>query len=172
MIKFATRIPVFMYLTDFREMSLVDVITELEPELFKKVTGLNVKDFELLVSLNVFNEGLMNDAVYKFKRYEDASLTYTGIDKHTGENVGLYNTVISRDDYNAMAGLLEQSKKPDENVDYGKLKVKAGMLVSHERFGTGQVKGLDGSVLVVTFGKFDKKFAYPEVFEKGLLEPV
>ena len=36
----------------------------------------------------------MNDAVYKFKRYEDASLIYTGIDKHTGENVGLYCTVI------------------------------------------------------------------------------
>ena len=105
LIKFATRIPVFMYLTDCREMSLVDVITEVEPELFKKVTGLNVKDFELLVSLNVFNEGLMNDAVYKFKRYEDASLTYTGIDKHIGENVGLYNTVISREDYNAMAGV-------------------------------------------------------------------
>jgi hypothetical protein len=63
LIKFATRIPVFMYLTDYREMSLVDVITDLEPELFKRVTGLNVKDFELLVSLNVFNEGLMNDAV-------------------------------------------------------------------------------------------------------------
>ena len=90
-IKFATRIPVFMYLTDYREMSLVDVITDLEPELFKRVTGLNVKDFELLVPLNVFNEGLMNDVVYKFKRYEDASLTYTGIDKNTGENVGLYN---------------------------------------------------------------------------------
>lgn len=105
LIKFATRIPVFMYLTDCREMSLVDVITEVEPELFKKVTGLNVKDFELLVSLNVFNEGLMNDAVYKFKRYEDASLTYTGIDKHLGENIGLYNTVISREDYNAMAGV-------------------------------------------------------------------
>ena len=40
-----------------------DVITQLEPELFKKVTGLDVKDFELLVSLNVFNEALMNDAV-------------------------------------------------------------------------------------------------------------
>ena len=105
LIKFATRIPVFMYLTDCREMSLVDVINEVEPELFKKVTGLNVKDFELLVSLNVFNEGLMNDAVYKFKRYEDASLTYTGIDKHLGENIGLYNTVISREDYNAMAGV-------------------------------------------------------------------
>ena len=109
LIKFATRVPVFMYLTDYREYSLQDVITQLEPELFKKVTGLDVKDFELLVSLNVFNESLMNDAVYKFKRYEDASLTYTGIDKHTGEAVGLYSTTISREDYDAMAGLLASS---------------------------------------------------------------
>lgn len=69
MIKFATRIPVFMYLSDYREYSLKDVIQQLESSLFKKVTGLTVKDFNLLVSLNVFNEALMNDAVYKFKRY-------------------------------------------------------------------------------------------------------
>lgn len=111
LIKFATRIPVFMYLTDFREYSLKDVITQLEPDLFKKVTGLNVKDFELLVSLNVFNESLMNDAVYKFKRYEDASLTYTGINRHTDDNVGLFSTVISRDDYDKMAGQLLKSQK-------------------------------------------------------------
>ena len=48
------------------------------------------------MSLNVFNEALMNDAVYKFKRYEDASLVYTGIDKHEGEAVGLYSTSIPR----------------------------------------------------------------------------
>ena len=161
-----------MYLTDFREASLVDVITELEPGLFKKVTGLEVKDFELLVSLNVFNEGLMNDAVYKFKRYEDASLTYTGIDKHTGENIGLYNTVISRDDYEKMAGLLEQSRKPDATVDYGKIKVVPGMAVKHAGFGVGIVKGLDGSVLVVNFGRMTKKLRYPEVFEEGFLEVV
>ncbi len=88
-----------MYLTDFRERSLKDVIIQLEPGLFKKVTGLSVKDFELLVSLNVFNSALMNDAVYKFKRYEDASLEYTGINKHEGEEVGLYDTVLSRSDY-------------------------------------------------------------------------
>lgn len=99
LIKFATRIPVFMYLTDYREKSLKDVITQLEPGLFKKVTGLTVKDFELLVSLDVFNSALMNDAVYKFKRYEDASLEYVGINKHTGEDVGLYDTVISSEDY-------------------------------------------------------------------------
>ena len=34
LIKFATRIPVFMYLTDYREYSLEDVITQLEPKLF------------------------------------------------------------------------------------------------------------------------------------------
>ncbi len=99
LIKFATRIPVFLYLTDFRERSLKDVITKLEPSLFKKVTGLNVKDFELLVSLGLFNSALMNDAVYKFKRYEDASLAYIGINKHEGEDVGLYDTVLSQKDY-------------------------------------------------------------------------
>ena len=102
LIKFATRIPVFMYLTDYRERSLRDVITQLEPGLFRKVTGLTVKDFELLVSLGVFNSALMNDAVYKFKRYEDASLVYTGVNKHEGEGIGLYDTVLSPDDYNAV----------------------------------------------------------------------
>lgn len=99
LIKFATRIPVFMYLTDYRERTLRDVITKLEPGLFKRVTGLEVKDFELLVSLNVFNSALMNDAVYKFKRYEDASLSYTGINKHEGEAIGLYDTVLQPADY-------------------------------------------------------------------------
>ncbi|CAA9890302.1 conserved hypothetical protein [Candidatus Methylobacter favarea] len=99
LIKFATRIPVFMYLTDYRERSLKDVITQLEPDLFRKVTGLTQKDFELLVSLGVFNSGLMNDAVYKFKRYEDASLEYTGISKHEQADVGLYDTVLNATDY-------------------------------------------------------------------------
>lgn len=99
LIKFATRIPVFMYLTDYRERSLKDVITQLEPGLFKKVTGITQKDFELFVSLGVFNSALMNDAVYKFKRYEDASLEYIGINKHEGQDVGLYDTVLSRKDY-------------------------------------------------------------------------
>ena len=53
----------------------------------------------MLVSLGVFNSSLMNDAVYKFKRYEDASLEYVGINKHEGEEIGLYDTVISSDDY-------------------------------------------------------------------------
>jgi hypothetical protein len=111
LIKFATRIPVFMYLTDFREYSLQDVITQLEPGLFKRVTGLKVKDFDLLVSLGVFNKGIMNDAVYKFKRYEDASLEYTGINKHEGEAVGGYDTVLSRGEYERLYGTQQISLK-------------------------------------------------------------
>lgn len=99
LIKFATRIPVFMYLTDYRERSLKDVITQLEPGLFKKVTGLDVKDFELLCSIGVFNASLMNDAIFKFKRYEDSSLSYTGIDKHEGKDIGGWDTIIKREEY-------------------------------------------------------------------------
>jgi hypothetical protein len=99
LIKFATRIPVFMYLTDYRERSLKDVITQLEPGLFKKVTGLSVRDFELLVSLGLFNSAHMNEAVFGFKRYEDASLSYIGINKHAGQAVGLYSTVLSREEF-------------------------------------------------------------------------
>ena len=99
LIKFATRVPVFMYLTDYRERSLKDVITQLEPGLFKKVTGLDVKDFELLCSMGVFNANLMNDAIFKFKRYEDSSLSYTGIDRHADEDVGGWDTVIRREQY-------------------------------------------------------------------------
>jgi len=77
---------------------LKDVITQLEPGLFKRVTGLTVPDFELLVSLGVFNSALMNDAVYKFKRYEDASLAYAGVNKHEGEDIGLFDTVLTQAD--------------------------------------------------------------------------
>ena len=116
LIKFATRIPVFMYLTDYREQCLKDVITQLEPGLFKKVTGLDVKDFELLVSLGVFNDSLMNDAVYKFKRYEDASLSYTGINRHQGEKVGGYDTVVSNEDYSNMFSLQQESMEEPESA--------------------------------------------------------
>jgi hypothetical protein len=99
LIKFATRIPAFMYLTDFRENTLHDVITKLEPELFKAVTGLSVADFNLLVSLGVFNATHMNQAVFAFRRYEDASLSYTGIESHAGlRHYGLYDTVVSVDE--------------------------------------------------------------------------
>lgn len=98
LIKFATRIPAFMYLTDFRENTLQDVITKIEPDLFKTVTGLTVADFHLLVRHRVFNTEHMNQAVFAFRRYEDASLRYTGIESHEGlTHYGLYDTVAAKD---------------------------------------------------------------------------
>ena len=85
-----------MYLTDFRENTLQDVITKLEPDLFLTVTGLTVKDFHLLVLLKVFNTEQMNQAVFAFRRYEDASLRYTGIESHEElAHYGLYDTVVA-----------------------------------------------------------------------------
>mgnify|MGYP001303681862 CR=1 FL=1 len=97
--KLASRIPIFMYLTDYRERTLQDVIKELEPGLFRKVTGLTEKEFDHLEGLGVFNASLMNAAVGDFKRCEDRSLSYTGIFKHEGLNVGLYETVISDEEF-------------------------------------------------------------------------
>ncbi|WP_276648351.1 hypothetical protein [Trichococcus flocculiformis] len=248
LIKFATRIPIFMYLTDFREHSLKDVITQLEPGLFKKVTGLEVNEFELLVSLGVFNGPLMNDAVYKFKRYEDSSLSYTGINKHADdEKVGYWDTVVSREEHMArmlsgsmQAPQFEEEDLPDfeeaiedvvdeddpdeegvmrnnavrpvreerprsiepgratsrlkysfeapgkqlkpvaenhsEDVEKGnqelaeKIKsVSVGTCVFHQRFGAGKVIELEGQYVLVKFEQGEKRFLYPESFEKGLM---
>ena len=102
LIKFATRVPIFMYLTDEREKCLKDVITEISPQLFKKVTGLDVKDFEMLCTMGLFNSNLMNQAIYQFKRYEDASLVYTGIDAHDEDEIGGWDTSIRREEYNRL----------------------------------------------------------------------
>ena len=45
--------------------------------------------------LKVFNTERMNAAVFAFRRYENASLRYTGIDSHEGlTHVGGYDTVV------------------------------------------------------------------------------
>ena len=40
-----------MYLSDYREKTLKDVISEIEPALFNKVVGISKKEFHLLISL-------------------------------------------------------------------------------------------------------------------------
>ena len=95
LMKFATRIPIFMYLTDYREESLEDVIRKLEPSLFERVTGLTIDDFDLLLHVGVFNRAQMNDAILKFRRYEDASLSYTGVNRHASETrIGLMDSSV------------------------------------------------------------------------------
>ncbi len=126
LIKFATRVPIFMYLTDEREKCLKDVITEISPQLFKKVTGLDVKDFEMLCTMGLFNSNLMNQAIYQFKRYEDASLVYTGIDAHDEDEIGGWDTSIRREEYNRLFYNQQASMAADvsEEVDIPDIPVK------------------------------------------------
>ena len=102
LLKLAARIPAFMYLTDYREQTIKDVITQIEPELFKKVTGLSVKDFDILCSIGLFDPEKMNQGIFGFRKYENSSLSYTGIDKHDGEAVGGWDTVLRREEYEAL----------------------------------------------------------------------
>ena len=88
-----------MYLTDHREQTLYDVITEVEPKLFRRVTSLTVENFELLISLKLFNSPLMNSAILSFKRYENDSLNYKGYRRHIPKKIGLYDTVISTEEF-------------------------------------------------------------------------
>lgn len=76
--RFLTRIPAFMYLTDYREKSVKDVISKVEPGLFKQVTQLTVNDFAQLLAAGVFSDSKMNDAVWKFRTFEEPSLSYEG----------------------------------------------------------------------------------------------
>lgn len=198
LIKFATRIPIFMYLSDYRECCLKDVITQLEPKLFKKVTGLDTNDFELLVSLGLFNDALMNDAVYKFKRYEDSSLTYTGIDRYEDENKGGWDTVISSEDYQRLFAMQQESMldfaaaiMPDivpqpvveevtkadnvstvieeKPVEAGYSDIEVGTVVWHKAFGDGIVSEIYNDIIEVAFGKVKKKFQFPGAFMQGFL---
>ena len=41
----------------------------------------------------------MNDAFYKFKRYEDASLKYTEINANSFKEVGLFDPVIKSNEH-------------------------------------------------------------------------
>lgn len=99
LLKLAARIPAFMYLTDYREQCIKDVITQIEPDLFKKVTGLDVNDFDTLCSIGLFDPEKMNQGIFGFRRYENSSLSYTGIDMHEGEDVGGWDTVLARKEY-------------------------------------------------------------------------
>ena len=194
LIKFATRIPVFMYLTDYREKCLKDVITQFESGLFKKVTGLDVKDFELLCSLGVFNAPLMNDAIFKFRRYEDSSLSYTGIEKHANDKeVGGWDTAIRKEAFEQLYFSQQESMEGANQYDYKqveengkaevvtdnsddskKYEIEIGTKVNHKKHGEGEIVNIDKKakyIMVKFANKSDKmRFAYPNCFEDGHLE--
>jgi len=95
--KFLTKIPVFMYATDFREEAVKHVVESLDSALFERVTGLTVDDFRLLNRLGLFNAQHMNAAIYQFKAFETASLHYAdgASHEHTDDKIGLWDRVVS-----------------------------------------------------------------------------
>ncbi len=99
--RFITRIPAFMYLTDDRERTIRDIIEQLEPQLFEKVTGLTITAFKQLVDAGAFNDTKMNDAVWKFREFEAPSLSYS----HLNEARTVGGWTLRRDE--RLAGLVD-----------------------------------------------------------------
>ncbi len=97
LLKFVQAVPVFMYLTDFREEALVDVIESLDTQLFERVTGLTLDDFHKLSDVGVFHPDHMNEAIWQFRLFERASLDYLHIQPDqptTGRRFGLWDTTV------------------------------------------------------------------------------
>ena len=151
--RFLTRIPAFMYLTDDREKTIYDIITQVEPELFEKVTSLSLRDFERLVNAGAFNASKMNDAVWKFRQFEEPSLTYVK-KQESKATIGGWN--VRRDE--SFARLLDsQAVKPGDELTghYGVSTYKAtvtddfGILVDgvrHETPDSAVEAATEGSV--------------------------
>lgn len=99
--KFCAKVPVFMYVTERREESLVDIITSVESDLFARVTGLSVEDFQMLNRLGVFNADRMDSAIYQFKKLEEKSLHYADENPNATtepRTIGLWNRTVEIDE--------------------------------------------------------------------------
>ena len=197
LIKFATRIPIFMYLTDYRESNLQDVITQLEPGLFKKVTGLDIKDFNILCTIGVFNSDVMSESIRMFRRYEDDSLSYTGISTHENENIGLWDTSITRKEFDSLfaeqqstVNYIEPNRSEAENGEsFKELKTQTeNQIIKNKEYITDKLgaekkitpralkendkkQDLDLSWVGIGSEVYHKKFGLGKIFEykKGLI---
>ena len=78
---------------------MTDVIRNLEPELFTRVTGLKVRDFDRMCEIGVFNSSQMEGAIFQFRRFEDSSLNYAGGNEQLGDGmIGGFDSVVTRDE--------------------------------------------------------------------------
>lgn len=98
LLKFITRLPVFMYLTDEREKSVKEVITQVETSLFTKTTGITLETFNELCKIEIFNIQSLNAAIFAFKQYEESSLTYIGNSKHNSNIVGGWDNQYTKEE--------------------------------------------------------------------------
>jgi hypothetical protein len=109
LVKFLTRVPHFMYLTDFREEALRDVIRELDSELFERVTGMRVADFDQLAQLGLFNSALINQAILAFRRFEEGSLNYVGGGRII-KRIGAFDTSVTPEERDESLGIPSRVK--------------------------------------------------------------
>lgn len=96
LLKFITRLPVFMYLNDEREKTALEVIQTTDEALFKKATGISKGDFRKLLDMGVFNAGFMNETIRSFKQVEDNALVYLGDRVIDGAFVAAWDTHVER----------------------------------------------------------------------------
>jgi len=99
LIKFATRVPIFMYLTDYRERCLKDVDYSTWAWTIQKSYRLVMSKILDCLSARCLTAHWWTMRSINSKRYEDASL---GIHWHRQAwrwNIGLYDTVLSTADY-------------------------------------------------------------------------
>lgn len=96
LLKFVAKVPVFMYVTDFREEALRHVIESLDTALFERVTGLTISDFRLLSRIGVFNAQHLDAAIYQFKMFEERSLHYADEEREEwgSRRVGLWERTV------------------------------------------------------------------------------
>ena len=94
--KFIGRLPVFMYINDERERTVLEVIETTDDALFYKATGITKGDFRKLLELGVFDDSYLNDAIRAFKQVEDNALVYLGDREIRGAYVAAWNTHVER----------------------------------------------------------------------------
>ena len=70
------KLPLFLLLSNKRELSLNDIIDCDEPELFTLCTGILIEDFKLLVKHDIFNKHFINYMIYNFAQIEKESENY------------------------------------------------------------------------------------------------
>lgn len=82
----------------------------------KKTHRIKIKDFDVLCSIGLFDSEKMNQGIFGFRKYENSSLSYTGIDKHEGEAIGGWDTVLRREEYEALYSKQQATMTDFENI--------------------------------------------------------
>ena len=152
LLKFIQRIPVFMYLTDFREQTLVHVIESLDTQLFQRVTGLTLDDFHELAKSGVFQPAHMNEAIWQFRLFESASIDYLGAEvssEATAPTVGLWDHVANGEEIAELSSTTDhvvtepRSLKVDERLA---LVIDQGLLSEGDELAASPKYGLVATI--------------------------